>query len=54
MTSIDKHLALLDEYRLALQRWSEARALYAQDTFEVVEATHRIEALEQRLKDYRD
>jgi hypothetical protein len=47
------HSALLDEYRTALQVWSEARALYAQDSPEVAEATRHIEDVERRLKDFR-
>lgn len=48
------HLALLEEYRLALELWSEARALYARDALEVAEATRQVEELERRLKAYRD
>ena len=48
------HSALLDEYRAALQVWSEARALYSQDSPEVAEATRHIEEVERRLKDFRD
>jgi hypothetical protein len=48
------HSALLDEYRTALQVWSEARALYAQDSPEVAEATRHIEDVERQLKDFRD
>ncbi|MGD1093155.1 MAG: hypothetical protein ABSB35_14335 [Bryobacteraceae bacterium] len=48
------HSALRDEYRAALQIWSEARVLYAQDSPEVAEATRHMEEVEQRLKDFRD
>lgn len=48
------HSALLDEYRAALQVWSEARALYAQDSPEVADATRHVEEIERRLKDFGD
>jgi len=48
------HSELLDDYRAALQVWSEARAVYAQDSPEVAEATRHIEEVEQRLQDYRE
>ncbi|MBI2687381.1 MAG: hypothetical protein HYX27_13800 [Acidobacteria bacterium] len=49
-----EHTALLNEYRIALRLWTEARALYQHDTApEVVEANRLVEALEHRLRDYR-
>jgi hypothetical protein len=44
-----KHMALLDEYRMALSLWSETRALYTAGAFEVVEATRHLEELEHEL-----
>ena len=44
-----KHMALLDEYRMALSLWSETRALYAPEASEVVEATRHVEELEHEL-----
>ena len=44
-----KHMALLDEYRMALSLWSETRALYAGEAYEVVEATRHLEELEHEL-----
>ena len=44
-----KHLALLDEYRMALSLWSETRAFYSPDTLEVRQATKHLEALEEDL-----
>jgi hypothetical protein len=44
-----KHMALLDEYRMALSLWSETRAVYTPEAAEVVEATRRLEELEQEL-----
>ena len=44
-----KHVALLDEYRMALSLWSETRALYSADTMEVRQATKHLEALEEDL-----
>jgi hypothetical protein len=40
---------LLNEYRIALGLWSDARALYALDEPEVIAATSHLEALEQEL-----
>jgi hypothetical protein len=44
-----KHMALLDEYRMALSLWSETRALYLPDTVEVQQATKHLESLEEDL-----
>jgi hypothetical protein len=44
-----KHMALLDEYRMALSLWSETRAFYSADTIEVLQATKHLEALEEDL-----
>jgi hypothetical protein len=46
-----EHTALLNEYRIALRLWTEARALYHHDTVpEVVEANRMVENLEFRLR----
>ena len=44
-----KHMALLDEYRMALSLWSETRALYAAEAAEIVQATKHLEDLEHEL-----
>ena len=44
-----KHMALLDEYRMALNLWSETRALYLPEAPEIVQATKHLEELEQAL-----
>ena len=44
-----EHMALLDEYQMALSLWSETRALYSADTIEVRQATKHLEALEEDL-----
>ena len=44
-----KHMALLDEYRMALSLWSETRALYLPDAVEIIQATKRLEDLEQEI-----
>lgn len=44
-----KHMALLDEYRMALSLWSETRALYLPEAPEIVQATKHLEELEQAL-----
>ena len=44
-----KHMALLDEYRMALSLWSETRALYTPDAAEIVQATKHLEDLEREL-----
>lgn len=44
-----KHMALLDEYRMALSLWSEARALYLPDVVEIAQATKHLEDLEFQL-----
>ena len=44
-----KHMALLDEYRMALSLWSETRALYVPEAVEIVQATKHLEDLEQEL-----
>ena len=44
-----KHMALLDEYRMALSLWSETRAFYAPEAIEVVQATRHLEELEREL-----
>jgi hypothetical protein len=45
----EKHTALLDEYRMALNLWSETRAFYTREAIEVVEATRHLEELEHDL-----
>jgi hypothetical protein len=46
-----EHTALLDEYRIALRLWAEARGLYQHDTApEVIEANRLVESLEFRLR----
>jgi hypothetical protein len=44
-----KHMALLDEYRMALSLWTETRALYVPDAAEVAQATKHLENLEHEL-----
>jgi len=44
-----KHMALLDEYRMALSLWSETRALYLPDSVEALQATRHIEELEREI-----
>ena len=44
-----KHMALLDEYRMALSLWSETRALYLPEAIEIVQATKHLEDLEHEL-----
>ena len=44
-----EHMALLDEYRMALNLWSETRALYLPETAEVQQATKHLEDLEHEL-----
>ena len=44
-----KHLALLEEYRMALSLWSETRAIYSPETDEVRQATTHLEELERDL-----
>ncbi len=44
-----EHMALLDEYRMALSLWSEVRALYLPEAPEIMEATKHLEELEQAL-----
>ena len=44
-----KHMALLDEYRIALRLWSETRALYLPEAVEIVQATKHLEDLEYEL-----
>ena len=44
-----KHLALLDEYRMALSLWSETRAFYSPEAIEVAVATKHLEELEHEL-----
>jgi hypothetical protein len=44
-----KHMALLDEYRMALSLWSETRALYSPEAAEVGQATKHLEDLEREL-----
>jgi len=44
-----KHMALLDEYRMALSLWSETRALYSPEAAEIEQATKHLEDLEQQL-----
>ena len=45
-----EYTGLLSEYRIALQVWSEARALYSPDQPEVTAATNHLEALERELR----
>jgi len=44
-----EYTELLNEYRVALGVWSEARAIYSPDQPEVAAATNHLEALEQEL-----
>jgi len=44
-----KHMALLDEYRMALSLWSETRALYSPEAAETMQATKHLEDLEHEL-----
>ena len=44
-----KHMALLDEYRMALSLWSETRALYTAEAAEVVQATKHLVDLEHEI-----
>jgi hypothetical protein len=44
-----KHMALLDEYKMALSLWSETRALYSPEAGEIVQATKHLEDLEHQL-----
>ncbi len=44
-----KHMALLDEYRMALSLWSETRALYSPEAAEIAQATRHLEDLEHEL-----
>jgi hypothetical protein len=44
-----KHMALLDEYRMALSLWSETRALYSAEAAEIMQATKHLEDLEHEL-----
>jgi hypothetical protein len=43
---------LLNEYRIALGLWSEARALYSPDEPEFAAATSHLEAIEQELTSF--
>jgi hypothetical protein len=42
----EKYVALVNEYRIALARWSEARALHSSGTSAVVEAESDLEDVE--------
>ena len=44
-----KHMALLDEYRMALSLWSETRALYVSGAAEIIQATRHLEDLEYEI-----
>ena len=44
-----EHMALLDEYRMALSLWSETRALYLPEAMEIVQATKHLEDIEHEL-----
>ncbi|MEO8049035.1 MAG: hypothetical protein ABI833_01350 [Acidobacteriota bacterium] len=44
-----KHMALLDEYRMALGLWSETRALYSAEAAEVQQVIKHLEELERSL-----
>jgi len=46
------HLELLNEYRIALGLWSDARALYPPHVPEVAAATSHLEALEEQLASF--
>jgi hypothetical protein len=46
------HLELLNEYRIALGLWSDARALYPAHEAEVAAATSHLEALEKQLESF--
>jgi len=43
------HIELLNQYRVALGLWSDARAHYSPDEAEVAAATSHLEAIEQEL-----
>jgi len=44
-----EHMALLDEYRMALSLWSETRALYLPEAAEIAQATKHLEDLEREI-----
>ncbi len=44
-----KHMALLDEYRMALGLWSETRALYSAEAAEVQQVIKHLEEVERSL-----
>ena len=45
-----KYIALVDEYRIALGHWSEARAIYSSETLAVIEADIDLEDLESDIR----
>jgi hypothetical protein len=46
----EKYVALVDEYRMALSQWSEARAVFSSETSAVIEAESDLEDLESDIK----
>ena len=48
-----RYMELVEEYRVALGLWSEARALYPVDSLEVQRATEHLEVLEYNLSHVR-
>jgi hypothetical protein len=46
----ESNTVLLNEYRIALGVWSEARAIYGADDPEVKAATEHLESLERELQ----
>jgi hypothetical protein len=44
-----RHSKLVDDYRDALRFWSETRALYPPESWEVSEITERLKELERHL-----
>ncbi len=49
MNASQSHTELVEQYRIALSVWSDARAIYAPDAPEVIAATAHLEALEVEL-----
>jgi hypothetical protein len=45
-----KYVALVNEYRIALGHWSEARALYSSEASTVIEAESDLEDLESDIR----
>ena len=49
-----EHMALLNEYRIALRLWSEVRGLLADTSPEAVAATLHLEEIERDLVSWRE